>query len=83
MNKIHPTLCMFLALLAALVVGPSSSADPAVMEGFPPSAESQVTKANYLIAPFNRWAFRNAGAPLHGGGSARQLSRVGRRKENV
>ncbi|MGD2009030.1 MAG: 6-aminohexanoate hydrolase, partial [Cellvibrionales bacterium] len=66
MNKIYPTLCMFLALLAALVVGPSSSADPAVMDGFPPSAESQVTKANYLAAPFNRWAFRNAGAPLHG-----------------
>ena len=66
MNKFNLTLCVFLALLAALVVGPSSSADPAVMEGFPPSAESQVTKANYLAAPFNRWAFRNAGAPLHG-----------------
>ncbi len=37
----------------------------AVMDGFPPTADSQVTKANYLATPYNRWAFRNAGAPLH------------------
>lgn len=36
-----------------------------VMEGFPPTSDSQVTKANYLAPPFNRWAFRNAGAPLN------------------
>jgi CubicO group peptidase (beta-lactamase class C family) len=36
-----------------------------VMAGFPPTSDSQVTKANYLYPPFNRWAFRNASAPLH------------------
>jgi CubicO group peptidase (beta-lactamase class C family) len=35
------------------------------MTGLPPSAESQVTMGNYRVHPFNRWAFRNAGAPLN------------------
>ena len=45
-----------------------SSADiPAqeVMAGYPPTPDTQVTRANYLTTPFNQWSFRNAGAPLH------------------
>ena len=30
-----------------------------LMNGFPPSPESQVTLANWRIAPFNRWAFQH------------------------
>src|SRR4026208_2226114 len=36
-----------------------------VMDGFPPSRESQVTFANYREHPFSQWSFRNAGAPMH------------------
>lgn len=35
------------------------------MQGVPPQRQSQVTMANYRDAPFSRWAFRNAGAPLN------------------
>ena len=31
----------------------------ALMEGFPPRAEGQVTLANWRTAPFNRWAFHH------------------------
>ena len=36
-----------------------------VMEGFPPTRESQATMQNYREHPFNQWTFRNAGAPLN------------------
>ena len=36
-----------------------------VMDGFPPSRESQVTFSNYREHPFSQWSFRNAGAPMH------------------
>ena len=36
-----------------------------VMDGFPPSRESQVTFQNYREYPFSQWSFRNAGAPFH------------------
>ena len=36
-----------------------------VMDGFPPSRESQVTFSNYRQHPFSQWSFRNAGAPMH------------------
>src|SRR4026208_1809354 len=36
-----------------------------VMDGFPPSRESQVTFSNYRVHPFSQWSFRNAGAPMH------------------
>jgi CubicO group peptidase (beta-lactamase class C family) len=35
------------------------------MQGVPPTRESQVTLKNYRDYPKSRWAFRNAGAPLH------------------
>lgn len=36
-----------------------------VMDGVPPSKESQVTFGNYREHPFSEWAFRNAGAPFN------------------
>ena len=54
---------LFTVGLLAFVTAIEAPAEP-VMEGFPPSPESQVTKANYLSAPFNRWAFSHASAPL-------------------
>ena len=54
--------CLFLAVLFGHAV---ADEQPRVMDGLPPSADTQVTKANYLTAPYNRWAFRNASAPLN------------------
>lgn len=36
-----------------------------VMDGFPPTRESQVTLKNYRTYPYSQWSFRNTGAPLH------------------
>lgn len=36
-----------------------------VMDGFPPSRESQVSLQNYRDYPYSQWSFRNPGAPLH------------------
>ena len=44
---------------------PAMSAEKPVMEGTPPTRESQVTFGNYRERPFNSWAFRNMGAPLN------------------
>jgi CubicO group peptidase (beta-lactamase class C family) len=38
---------------------------PKVMDGFPPSRESQVSFQNYREHPYSQWSFRNPGAPLH------------------
>ena len=38
---------------------------PEPMQGVPPSRASQVTMKNYREYPMSKWAFRNAGAPLH------------------
>ena len=43
---------------------PTTAQDtPAVMDGFPPSTESQVTKKNHRDWPYSQWAFQNFGAP--------------------
>ena len=41
----------------------SASDTPSVMAGFPPTADSQVTKKNHRDWPYSQWAFRNFGAP--------------------
>jgi len=43
------------------LAAPAASADgaPALMAGFPPAPQSQVTLANWQDPPFNRWAFRH------------------------
>ena len=30
-----------------------------LMQGFPPAPEAQVTLANWLTPPFNRWSFQH------------------------
>lgn len=39
----------------------SEAFDGKVMDGFPASAESQVTLFNFSEQPYNKWSFRNAG----------------------
>lgn len=52
-----------ICLAAAFSCGPLTAlADTAIMEGFPPSVESQVSLKNYRDYPFNRWSFHNLGA---------------------
>ena len=50
-------------LIAGGVMSTAASETPAVMDGFPPSAESQVTKKNQRNWPYSQWAFQNFGAP--------------------
>ncbi|WP_295904025.1 serine hydrolase [uncultured Vibrio sp.] len=42
-----------------------AESDVTIMEGFPPTEQSQVTFGNYRTAPYMEWSFRNAGAPLN------------------
>jgi CubicO group peptidase (beta-lactamase class C family) len=53
-----------LVLLTLGWTGAAATAQP-VMQGIPPSSESQVTFARYRENPFSQWAFRNAAAPMH------------------
>ena len=57
------------AMLLAALSFSASALDPIVtqepMQGVPPARESQVTMQNYREYPMNKWAFRNAGAPLN------------------
>ncbi|WP_293857559.1 serine hydrolase [uncultured Alsobacter sp.] len=58
---------MGLAVAAALVIGSAGMAraqdsDPVavgLMQGYPLAADKQVTLRNWLVFPFNRWAFRH------------------------
>lgn len=34
-------------------------ATPGLMQGFPPSADNQVTRANWMLPPYNRWGYHN------------------------
>lgn len=43
----------------------SLRASQTVMDGVPPSRQSQVTFGNYRQHPYSQWAFRNAGGPLN------------------
>ncbi len=44
---------------ASAFADPQSAFEAGVMRGFPPPAEAQVTRANWMVAPYNRWAFQN------------------------
>ncbi len=51
---------------ALLFLSAAATAAPqTVMQGVPPSRDSQATFQNYRDAPFSRWTFRNAGAPMN------------------
>jgi len=39
--------------------GPQSAHDLGLMRGFPPPRDQQVTHANQLYAPYNRWSFQH------------------------
>ncbi|MGB2002615.1 MAG: hypothetical protein ACPHRF_05290, partial [Porticoccaceae bacterium] len=51
--------------MISLTVVAQEATDTAPMQGVPPARDSQVTMKNYTQYPANRWAFRNAGAPLN------------------
>ena len=55
---------MLVVLVTLGDVMPTTAQDtPAVMDGFPPSTESQVTNKNHRDWPYSQWAFQNFGAP--------------------
>lgn len=63
-------LKIFILLTAALCTSGLTVAQQVdktteVMDGFPPSRDSQVNFQNYRDYPFNKWSFRNMGAPMH------------------
>lgn len=79
-------ICSVLCTILFMAVSNLSFSQPnhqEPMQGVPPSRESQVTMANYRDYPASRWAFRNAGAPLHAvmiprGGNIRQFAAASR-----
>ena len=81
----QPT-CSVLGTILFMAVSNLSFSQPnhqEPMQGVPPSRESQVTMANYRDYPASRWAFRNAGAPMHvvmipRGGNIRQFAKPSR-----
>ena len=56
---------IFITFAIAVTVSNLAIPQQKVMDGFPPSRESQVTFQNYRDYPFSQWSFRNIGAPLH------------------
>ena len=59
-----------LLIIATFTISTQVTADSSLkvqqpMEGVPPSRSSQVTLKNYRDYPMSRWAFQNAGGPLH------------------
>lgn len=57
---------------AADVTPPLTAAELGLMQGFPATENQQVTKANYMFPPYNRWAFQhmrylNQTAPIERG----------------
>ena len=79
-------ICSVLCTILFMAVSNLSFSQPnhqEPMQGVPPSRESQVTMANYRDYPASRWAFRNAGAPMHmvmipRGGNIRQFAAASR-----
>lgn len=61
----HLALLLLTFSIATHSIAQKDSEIKGVMEGFPPSRETQVTFQNYRDYPFNKWSFRNMGAPLH------------------
>ena len=59
------TALTILVLTSTMAIAQSGDSSKKVMDGFPPSRESQVSFQNYREYPYNQWSFRNAGAPFH------------------
>lgn len=60
-------IAAFILLLCAsnLAIAQQIDSTKKVMDGFPPTRESQVTLLNYREYPYSQWSFRNIGAPMH------------------
>lgn len=56
-------LMVFVNTISILSIAQPHKENKKVMDGFPPSRESQVTSFNYRDYPNSKWSFRNMGAP--------------------
>ena len=65
MKVLQSYLSALVWAMISLTVVAQEATDTAPMQGVPPARDSQVTMKNYTQYPANRWAFRNAGAPLN------------------
>ncbi|MDP2413580.1 serine hydrolase [Daejeonella sp.] len=65
MKKIFIVVMFIMSLNETIAQQNQTSNHIKVMDGFPPSRESQVTFDNYREHPFSQWSFRNTGAPMH------------------
>ena len=65
MKVLQSYLSALVWAMISLTVVAQEANDTAPMQGVPPARDSQVTMKNYTQYPANRWAFRNAGAPLN------------------
>lgn len=65
MKKIFISFLFLISLGETIAQTNKMNGQTKVMDGFPPSRESQVTFENYRTYPYSQWSFRNIGAPLH------------------
>ena len=56
------SLFMLLVIISNITKGQQQTESKKVMDGFPPSRESQVSFLNYRDYPYSKWSFRNMGA---------------------
>lgn len=54
-----------LMVVCGAAVGQPAGGNKKIMDGFPPSRESQVSFENYRDYPYSKWSFHNMGAPMH------------------
>ena len=64
-TTITRALLLSLPLIAIAKGGLADQPSTPVMTGIPPTAESQVTKKNWLVYPYLTWSFKNTSAPLN------------------
>ncbi len=65
-SKMKILIVLTIALITSgLTIAQQVDKETKVMDGFPASRESQVSFQNYRDYPFNKWSFRNMGAPMH------------------
>jgi CubicO group peptidase (beta-lactamase class C family) len=60
----RPGTCLALALLLGCAATTHAAPDAGIrelglMQGFPPPAEKQVTRSNFMAPPLNRWSFQH------------------------
>jgi CubicO group peptidase (beta-lactamase class C family) len=58
-------LCALALIGSGATTAKQSAPSQIVMDGVPPTRDSQVSLRNYRDYSMSKWAFRNAGAPLH------------------